>query len=120
MKLRLTRGNCDADIAKMHSRLIAKDIQRGLSTADRQQEVILALPNADFIKQMQRAKLAKVKETVKSNFGLVAEDLALLGGLFRSLNRLAEVSILARLYQVLQCVCRYWCVFKQGKDQQDC
>lgn len=101
-------------------------ISKELCQPQTQQEVKLALSNADFIKQMQRAKLAKIKETIKSNFGLVAEDLALLGGLFRSLNRSAEVSILARLYPrtmeflgapVRLPVC---CVFKQGIDQQDC
>ena len=56
---------------------------------DRQQGVVPALSNAEFNKQMQRARLAEMKETVDSNFGLAAEDIALLGGMFRSSSKSA-------------------------------
>ena len=69
-----------------------------MSIEDRQQEIAPALSNADFIKQMQRAKLAEIRETVESNFGLAAEDIALLGGVFRSWSKSAEVFVFARLY----------------------
>ena len=81
--------------AKTYSRLNAEDFQRASLLEDRQQGVVPALSNAEFNNQMQRARLAEIKETVDSNFGLAAEDVALLGGMFRSSSKSAEIFIFA-------------------------
>ena len=89
----LTRGNFDADRGKNAQQ--TDDFQIASLIKDRQQGVLTELSNAEFNKQMQRARLAEIKEAVDSNFGLAAEDIALLGGMFRNSSKSAEVFIVA-------------------------